>query len=449
MRRLRSISLLITVILVQFLGISLVYGQDYQKQRQDLLKKQRATQLEIIQLKNQIESYRKQISETETKFEKLNQDYEKLNKEIVLRNALIRKLGNEQETVKHEIDVTQQAYQDKEDELNKLIADYQRTLTYLYMHGRESQLAMILTSHSLNQMMVRSYYLKKFDQFRQNQEAEIKKAQHQLEQRKEDLESSKKKNEDLLADTRKEKSDLQQRQHLQQNMITELKKNRGHLQNMVKKTRDQVDDLNSTLTRLIAEAEKVRRTEEERLQKLEAERQKRLAEAEKISDPAKRAEMIKRYSTPIASKTEITNSEISTFQKEFAGEKGKLPWPVDGVVTEHFGTITHPLYGTKIPNLGIDIAAPSQTPVHAVSNGYVFAIEPIPGYGDLVFVNHGRYKTVYGNLSQVMVHKNMILSKGDVIGLSGDKDSAKGEVLFFMVRNGNKNVDPESWLVKQ
>lgn len=79
----------------------------------------------------------------------------------------------------------------------------------------------------------------------------------------------------------------------------------------------------------------------------------------------------------------------------------------------------------------------------------MFAIEPIPGYGDLVFVNHGRYKTVYGNLSQVMVHKNMILSKGDVIGLSGDKDSAKGEVLFFMVRNGNKNVDPESWLVKQ
>jgi len=159
--------------------------------------------------------------------------------------------------------------------------------------------------------------------------------------------------------------------------------------------------------------------------------------------------MIKRYSTPIADKTEITNSEISTFQKEFANEKGRLPWPVDGVVTEHFGTITHPLYGTKIPNLGIDIAAPSQTPVHAVSDGYVFAIQPLTGYGDLVFVNHGRYKTVYGNLSQVMVHKNMIINKGDVIGLSGDKNSAKGEVVFFMVRDGTKNVDPESWLGKK
>ncbi len=449
MRRLHKISFLIPVILILLCGISRTYGQDYQKQRQELIKEQRATQLEIIQLKDQIESYRKQISENETKFQKLNNDYQSLSKEIVLRNALIKKLQNEQQTVQHEIEVTQNVYQNKEDELKKLVAEYQRTLTYLYMHGRDSQIALILTSHSLNQMLVRSYYLRKFDEFRRNQETQIKEAQQQLEQRKQELEGSKKKNDDLLADTRKEKGGLEQRQHLQKNMITKLKKDRGHLQNMVKNTRKQVDDLNSTLTTLIAEADKVRGAEEKRLHQLEAERQKQLAEAELIKDPAKRAAMIKRYSTPVAEKNEITDSEIETFQKEFSSEKGKLPWPVDGVVTSHFGTVTDPLYGTKIPNLGIDIAAPPQTPVHAVSDGYVFAIQPLPGYGDLVLVNHGRYKTVYGNLSQVMVHKNMIINKGDVIGLSGDKNSAKGEVLFFMVRNGKKNVNPESWLSKQ
>ncbi|HKI47116.1 MAG TPA: peptidoglycan DD-metalloendopeptidase family protein [Balneolales bacterium] len=449
MRRLRKISLLIPVILILLCGIPRVYGQDYQKQRQDLVKEQRATQLEIIQLKDQIESYRKQISENETKFQKLNSDYQSLSKEIVLRNALIKKLQNEQQTVQHEIEVTQKSYQNKEDQLKKLIAEYQRTLTYLYMHGRDSQIALILTSHSLNQMLVRSYYLRKFDTFRSNQEAQIKEAQQQLEQRKQELEGSKKKNDDLLADTRTEKGDLEQRQHLQRNMITKLKKDRGHLQNMVKKTRKQVDDLNTTLNNLIAEADKVRAAEEKRLHQLEAERQKRLAEAELIKDPAKRAAMIKQYSTPVVEKNEITDSEIGTFQKEFASEKGNLPWPVDGVVTAHFGTVTDPLYGTKIPNLGIDIAAPPQTPVHAVCNGYVFGILPVTGYGDLVLVNHGRYKTVYGNLSQVMVHKNMIINKGDVIGLSGDKNSAKGEVLFFMVRDGKKNVNPESWLSKQ
>lgn len=449
MRRLRAISFLVTMILVSLCGVSRVFGQDYQKKRQELIKKQRATQLEIIQLKNQIESYRKQISETETKFDKLNNDYESLSKEIVLRNALIKKLENEQETVKHEIDVTQKAYQEKKEELDKLIAAYQRTLTYLYMHGRESQIALILTSHSINQMLVRSYYLRKFDQYRRDQEAQIKKAQQQLEHRQQDLEASKKKDEDLLADTRKEKNDLEQRHKLQEHMISKLKKDRGHLQSKVKKAKKQVDDLNSTLSNLIAEADKVRRAEEKRLHQLEAERQKRLAEAERIKDPAKRAAMIKRYSTPVVSKNEITDNEITKFQKEFASEKGKLPWPVDGVVTAHFGTVVNPLYGTKIPNLGIDIAAPPQTPVHAVSNGYVFGILPVTGYGDLVLVNHGRYKTVYGNLSQIMVHKNMIIHKGDVIGLSGDKNSAKGEVLFFMVRNGNKNVNPESWLSKQ
>ena len=449
MRRLRKISFLIPAVMFLFFGISRVYGQDYQRQRQELIKKQRATQLEIIQLKNQIESYKKQISETETKFEKLNNDYQSLSKEIVLRNALIKKLRNEESTVQHEIEVTQKSYQNKENELKRLVAEYQKTLTYLYIHGRESEIALILTSRSLNQMLVRSYYLKKFDAFRKNQENQIKKAQQQLEQRKQELEASKKKNEDLLADTRKEKRDLEQRQHLQKNMITHLKKDRGHLQNMVKKTRKQVADLNTTLTNLIAEADKVRQAEEKRLHQLEAERQKRLAEAELIKDPAKRAAMIKRYSTPVTEKNEVTDSEIHTFQKEFASDKGKLPWPVDGVVTSHFGTVTDPLYGTKIPNLGIDIAAPPQTPVHAVCDGYVFAIQPLPGYGDLVLVNHGRYKTVYGNLSQVMVHKNMVINKGQVLGLSGDKNSAKGEVLFFMVRDGKRNVNPESWLRKQ
>jgi len=74
---------------------------------------------------------------------------------------------------------------------------------------------------------------------------------------------------------------------------------------------------------------------------------------------------------------------------------------------------------------------------------------PITGYGDVVLVSHGKFITAYGNLSQVMVTKRDILRKGDMIGLSGDENSPRGQSVFFMVRETNTNMDPENWLSKK
>ncbi len=45
-----------------------------------------------------------------------------------------------------------------------------------------------------------------------------------------------------------------------------------------------------------------------------------------------------------------------------------------------------------------------------------------------------------------MVTQRKIVQQGDIIGLSGDSDSPKGESLFFLIRENNKNLDPEEWL---
>ncbi|MEX2463014.1 MAG: peptidoglycan DD-metalloendopeptidase family protein, partial [Balneolaceae bacterium] len=84
--------------------------------------------------------------------------------------------------------------------------------------------------------------------------------------------------------------------------------------------------------------------------------------------------------------------------------------------------------------------------VRVVSDGYVFGVQPLQGYGDLVFVNHGTFRTAYGNMSNIFVRKNQVLSQGDVIGLSGDQNSIRGPLLFFLIREGNQMADPERWL---
>lgn len=76
----------------------------------------------------------------------------------------------------------------------------------------------------------------------------------------------------------------------------------------------------------------------------------------------------------------------------------------------------------------------------------MYAVQPLPGYGDVVFVKHGSYYTAYGNLSQIDVRIGTILKKGDHVGLSGTEQTEMGEVLFFLLREENSFVNPVPWL---
>jgi septal ring factor EnvC (AmiA/AmiB activator) len=142
--------------------------------------------------------------------------------------------------------------------------------------------------------------------------------------------------------------------------------------------------------------------------------------------------------------------DLDEIEKQFIGLKGKLPWPVDGgAVAARYGTKVHPVYKTRIDNPGIEIAIEPRSAVRAVHDGYVLSVQPITGFGDVVIVNHGRYKSVYGNLSEVSTYKSAPIKQGDIVGLSGDENSAKGQVVFFMIWEKGKNIDPETWIAKK
>ena len=115
-------------------------------------------------------------------------------------------------------------------------------------------------------------------------------------------------------------------------------------------------------------------------------------------------------------------------------------------VSKKFGITRNPLYGTRTEHPGINIVADPGSEVKAVSDGYVFAIQPTPGFGNTVFVKHGSYFTVYGNLSQINVQNSSIIKAGQIVGLSGTEDSELGETVFFMVRKNNTDLDPQDWL---
>lgn len=132
----------------------------------------------------------------------------------------------------------------------------------------------------------------------------------------------------------------------------------------------------------------------------------------------------------------------------FAQGQGRLDWPVRGRIIGHYGTETHPKWGTVTMNNGIDIEAAIGTPVHAVARGRVdYVSEDFGTYGQMVILNHGDgYYTLYGHLSSIGVSVGQEVATGQVIAESGDTGSLKGPILHFEVRKGGTSLDPQSWL---
>jgi len=422
-------------------------GQDYTKMRKQIIAKQKDTRAEIDDLNGQIKSYEKRLKLADKKYEALYEKYKDLKQLIALRDRKLSKLQKEQSEIRDEIEITTTSLHKKQAELKQLIEDYKKTLSYLYKHGRTSQLALIFSSSSINKMLVRAFYLDKFNSFREKQAENIRQAEKELEQTKADLVDAKTKNEDVLSEIKEQKKKLAAKKQQQKKNVALLRKNRDKIHNKLKEVQQQKEKLNNTLSELILKEEKIRKAQIEHIRKLEEERKKKLEAAKKIEDAAKRAKEVAKYSKPVEDKAFMNSKKLDKIEEDFAKSKGQLPWPVKShTISEHFGRRRHPVYGTVTENLGIEIVTPARAKVHAVKAGYVIDIRPIPGYGDVVVVKHGRFFTAYGNLSQIMVSKSEILQQGDIIGLSGDSNSTRGKSLFFLIRENNKNLDPENWL---
>ncbi len=415
--------------------------------REEILQRQAHTRFEIEQLNTLIQKYSQRLDRTNREYNQIFEEFQELKRVLALQKDKINKLQKKQNQIEEEITVTEKKLVQKKAKLEELIENYKETLRYLYKNGRTSRLALILAAESLNQMIIRNYYLKKFETFREKQVAKIKQTQKELKQSKKQLTLAHKKNEQVLEKIKREKENLEEKKQRQQSNIRLLRQDREQITAKLQKTKQQKAELNSTLSSLIEREEELREARQRRIAQREAARKQKLAEAKTIENEAVREREVEKYNTPVAPVGFISDDRLAEIAASFKSKKGELSWPVEShTVSKHFGRYRHPVYGTYTRNLGIEIVTEPGTPVRAVHPGYVFAVQPITGYGNVVFVSHGRYKTAYGNLSRITVQKHSILEKGDIVGFSGDKNSERGTTVFFMLRGGNENLNPEKWL---
>ena len=64
----------------------------------------------------------------------------------------------------------------------------------------------------------------------------------------------------------------------------------------------------------------------------------------------------------------------------------------------------------------------------------------------MVMVRHGKYFTVYSNLSSANVSKGSVVKTGQVIGRAASADDGTGGQVDFILMVESKNVNPTPWL---
>jgi len=116
-------------------------------------------------------------------------------------------------------------------------------------------------------------------------------------------------------------------------------------------------------------------------------------------------------------------------------------WPVRGVITSGYG------YRWGRMHTGIDIAAPSGTPIGAAKEGEVIYADWLGGYGQLVAVDHGdSVVTLYAHQSKMAVAEGQEVTQGQVIGYVGTTGHSTGNHLHFEVRIDARPRDPRPYL---
>jgi len=121
--------------------------------------------------------------------------------------------------------------------------------------------------------------------------------------------------------------------------------------------------------------------------------------------------------------------------------------PVEGYISSYFGGRPDPFSGHNARHTGIDISAPTGTPVHAVAEGMVTFAGVRNGYGDVVEIDHGNgYMTRYAHNSALLVHPGQRVHVGDVISDAGSTGRSTGSHVHFEVWYKGNVVNPLAYV---
>ena len=360
-------------------------------------------------LEKEIAEIDRQLKATSSKTTSALSTLSLVRKKISNRKALVAESDQAIAALEAEIRVRKAEVARIQGRLDTLSFYYGRLVRNAYKN-RDSRIwyMYILSSRDLGQAWRRYSYLRDLSASMNVQARKIKETRAELEAEMAQLEAKQAEAREARTLRQQEVNKLQKEESESQALVNKLNKDKKRYQNELAAKRRQVEALNREIERIIRAAMESKGTRKGG----------------------------KKPSAPIDYK----------LGNEFSSNKGKLPWPAEGPVIDHYGQHYHPVFkNVKLPfNNGMTIGLSKGTAVKAVFNGTVKQIVVMPGYNQCVLVQHGNYFSFYCKLGSVSVKPGEKVKTGQVLGTV---DTIAGETaLHFQIWEGRSPQNPELWL---
>lgn len=126
----------------------------------------------------------------------------------------------------------------------------------------------------------------------------------------------------------------------------------------------------------------------------------------------------------------------------FSAVPGGLVAPVRGKVVGPFGTVRDPVFDVDVENHGVEIEAPSGSPIRAIGKGNVVFSGTVSGFGKVLIIQHGTgLFSVYGKAESFSVAQDQVVAPGQNIGRLPESPGGKS-VLYLELRAAGTAIDP-------
>ncbi len=385
------------IILLVLMG-NLVVAQSRQE-----LEKQR---LKIIK---DIEKTSKALDNNKKTQEKNITQLKALEEQVSSRKSLINNLQSEVKLNEKLITQNESKIQELRQRHAALKDQYDKILRINYLKKlSNSKWSYLLSSESLNNLLVRWRYIHQFDQFTKQKMKEIQSLTGEIQLTNETIAQDREKNLKAMEQTTTNMKTLEKEQKEKDALVKKLALEEDKLKANLKNREKEREKLNVAIEKII------------------------IAALEKAREKEKSDEKL-------VKKKEVDNSG-------FAKNKGALSWPVSkGKITGAFGTHPHPtIKNVQISNNGIDFTLPSGDNVVCVYDGEVVGVTNIPGFKNMVIIKHGSYYTVYSKLDNVVISKGQQIKQGQTIGNVEVNEEGVAEVHFELWKDKSK-MNPQPW----
>lgn len=399
------------------------------------LQKQRKQTLQNLEMTN------KMLNETKKSQKSSLNKLTLINKNIKERKVLIKNISGEISILDSEMNRLNEEKRLLENRLNSLKLEYVKLVQEAHIkRSMYAKMMFVLSSSTFDQSFRRIRYLQEFSDYRKEQVHEIEKVKIQIVQKNDSLNKNKSNKVNVVKQKQTETSTLSKDEQQEKVLLTDLQKKEKKLRDDLKIQQKKANYLNNKIEQMIAA--EIRKADIKRL----ADERKKQAHDNKARGSSR--------TTPISSSSESVSrltKEETLLAGDFQRNQGRLPWPTtNGFISGHFGIQQHPvLKYVTTNNKGVYIKAPIGSTARCVFEGVVTQCFSIPGSNNAVIVQHGNFRTVYANLTQIYVRQGDKLTAKQTIGIIyTDSEHDNKTELYFQVWKDKNLQNPESWLSK-